>query len=128
MSLRSHIITGVFAGMSVGLLVSGYQANAAVAPALKTQIVEQATNSGLINCPKGWIVVGGGYRMPNDSITSTSSTEHKAIASYPVSTTAWRTDWVVRTGTYNSTTKVWTYTSRQGGTSANTYAVCAKVQ
>ena len=126
MSLKSHVITGVIVGLGVGSWLTGFQANAVTAPKLQTQTISVAGGSWA-TCPSGWLLTGGGYSIPADSISATSSTQYKVISSYPVSADKWTVNWVVLTGTYNSTSKQWTYTSRQSGNPATVYAVCAKV-
>jgi hypothetical protein len=80
------------------------------------------TSSGSVSCPSGTKITGGGFKLPNNSYYSQSSTEYQITGSYP-SGNSWQATATRVTGSYSST-KGWTFNTRDY--SPSVYAICVK--
>jgi len=74
------------AGLAAGAVLSPTAVEAATKYFSTTQVVK---GNGVVNCPAGYAVTGGGYSVPQDSYTDTSVTQYFVTASYPTSK-GWR--------------------------------------
>ena len=118
-------ILAVVAVSTLGLVGIGIAAPATVSAAVgyfsATTIVY---GTGLVSCPSGYKVTGGGpVSLPRDYFSSYSSDEYQLTGSYPSSLTSWGASATKTHGTYSSYSGWKFYTSTY---SPSVKAVCVR--